>query len=37
MLLVHWRIWKERNGQIFQQEFNTMGRVVELIIEDLYS
>jgi hypothetical protein len=36
-ILVHWRIWKERIGRIFQQEFNMVGTVVELIIEDLCS
>jgi hypothetical protein len=34
-ILVHWRLWKERNMQIFQQEFNLANRVFELIIEDL--
>jgi hypothetical protein len=35
VILVHWRIWKERNGRIFRQEINTADRVFELIVEDL--
>jgi hypothetical protein len=35
MILVHWRIWKERNAHIFQQEFSSINRVFGLIIEDL--
>jgi hypothetical protein len=34
-ILVHWRIWKERNARIFQQEASTINMVFELIIEDL--
>jgi hypothetical protein len=34
-ILVHWRIWKERNARVFQQNFCTIGRVVGLIIEDI--
>jgi hypothetical protein len=34
-ILVHSRIWKERNARIFQQEFSPINRVFELIIEDL--
>jgi hypothetical protein len=34
-ILVHWRIWKERNARIFRQECNPPSRVLELIIEDL--
>jgi hypothetical protein len=34
-ILVHWRIWKERNARIFQQKFSPINRVFELIIEDL--
>jgi hypothetical protein len=36
-ILVHWRIWKERNSRIFQQECSTADRVFELIIEDIHS
>ncbi|PNT61409.1 hypothetical protein BRADI_5g14946v3, partial [Brachypodium distachyon] len=36
-ILVHWRLWKERNARIFQQEAATVERVVDLIIEDLRS
>jgi hypothetical protein len=36
-ILVHWRVWKERNSRIFQQEFSTANRVFELIIEDIHS
>jgi hypothetical protein len=34
-ILVHWRIWKERNADIFKLENNTVDRVFELIIEDV--
>jgi hypothetical protein len=36
-ILVHWRIWKERNARIFQQESNTVDRLFELIMEDIRS
>jgi hypothetical protein len=28
-ILVHWRLWKERNARIFQQKICTTGRVFE--------
>jgi hypothetical protein len=34
-ILVHWRIWKERNRRIFRQEFSSPKRVFELILEDV--
>jgi hypothetical protein len=34
-ILVHWRLWKERNARIFQQKICTTGRVFELIVEDI--
>jgi hypothetical protein len=37
VILVHWRLWKERNSRIFQQEFSSVDHVFELIIEDLRS
>jgi hypothetical protein len=36
-ILVHWRIWKERNARIFHQECNTVERVFELIVEELHA
>jgi hypothetical protein len=36
-ILVHWRIWKERNARIFQQESNAVDRLFELIMEDIRS
>jgi hypothetical protein len=36
-ILVHWRIWKERNTRIFQLEGSTVDRLFELIIEDVRS
>ena len=36
-MLVHWRIWKERNARIFQQISSPVSRVFEMIIEDLHS
>jgi hypothetical protein len=36
-ILVHWRLWKERNARIFQQENSPVSRVFELIIEVLHS
>lgn len=36
-VLVHWRIWKERNARIFQQDPSPATRVFELIVEDLRS
>jgi hypothetical protein len=35
-ILAHWRLWKERNARIFQQEENSVDRVFELIIEDIH-
>jgi hypothetical protein len=37
VILVHWRIWKERNARIFQQKSSTVDQVFELIIEDIGS
>jgi hypothetical protein len=34
-ILVHWRIWKERNARIFQHEVSTVEKVFELIVEDV--
>jgi hypothetical protein len=34
-ILLHWQVWKERNARIFQNEFSTVGRVLELIIEEI--
>jgi hypothetical protein len=34
-ILLHWQIWKERNARIFQNEFCTVDRVLELIIEEI--
>jgi hypothetical protein len=36
-ILVHWRVWKERNAWIFGQEFSSAERVFELIIEDVHA
>jgi hypothetical protein len=36
-ILVHWRLWKERNARIFQEEQNTVDRVFELIVDDINS
>jgi hypothetical protein len=36
-ILVHWRLWKERNAHIFQQNFYSIQRVFELIIEDIHA
>lgn len=37
VILVHRRIWKERNARVFQQVSNPVGKVFDLIIEDLLS
>jgi hypothetical protein len=34
-ILVHWSLWKERNGRIFQQVLSTTSRVFELITEEI--
>jgi hypothetical protein len=34
-ILLHWQVWKERNARIFQNEFSTVERVLELIIEEI--
>jgi hypothetical protein len=34
-ILMHWRLWKERNGRIFQQEYNGADRVFERILDDI--
>jgi hypothetical protein len=34
-ILVHWSLWKERNGRIFQQVLSTISRVFELITEEI--
>jgi hypothetical protein len=34
-ILVHWRVWKERNARVFQSELSTTERVFDLIIEDV--
>jgi hypothetical protein len=34
-ILIRWRIWKERNVMIFHQEYNTVDRVFEMIIEEI--
>ncbi|KQK19492.1 hypothetical protein BRADI_1g48595v3 [Brachypodium distachyon] len=36
-ILIHWRIWKERNARIFQQESCSADSVVKLIIDELQS
>jgi hypothetical protein len=36
-ILIHWRIWKERNARIFQHEACRVDRVFELIMEDILS
>jgi hypothetical protein len=36
-ILVHWRLWKERNARVFRKEFSTISRVFEQIVEDLRS
>jgi hypothetical protein len=35
VILVHWSLWKERNGRIFQQVFSTASKIFELITEDI--
>jgi hypothetical protein len=35
ILMVYWRIWKEKNARVFKLENNTVDRVFELIIEDV--
>jgi hypothetical protein len=37
VILVHWRVWMERNDRIFRQEFCMVDRVLELIIEEIHS
>lgn len=37
VILVHWRLWKERNARIFDGVASSPDRVVEAIIEDLRS
>mgnify|MGYP006951655593 FL=1 len=34
-ILIHWRIWKERNARIFDNVASTVDRVLELIKEDI--
>uniref|UniRef100_A0A8R7PMJ1 Reverse transcriptase zinc-binding domain-containing protein n=1 Tax=Triticum urartu TaxID=4572 RepID=A0A8R7PMJ1_TRIUA len=34
-ILLHWRIWKERNARIFEQVASNVDRVLELIREDI--
>ena len=34
-ILIHWRIWKERNARILDNVASTVDRVLELIKEDI--
>ena len=34
-ILIHWRIWKECNARIFEDEASNADRVLELIREDI--
>jgi hypothetical protein len=36
VILVHWRIWKERNARIFQSQLSTVTRVFELFVDDVH-
>lgn len=35
IILLHWRIWKERNARIFEQVACNIDRVLDLIREDI--
>ena len=35
VILIHWRVWKERNARIFQQTACDVDRVLDLIREDI--
>ena len=35
VILLHWRIWKERNAMIFENIASTADRVLDQIIEDI--
>ena len=34
-ILIHWRIWKERNARIFEHVASNVDRVLDLIREDI--
>lgn len=35
VILLHWRIWKERNSRIFDNVNSSAGRVRDLVLEDI--
>lgn len=35
VILVHWRIWKERNSRIFEKVASSADRVLDLLREDI--
>ena len=34
-ILVHWRVWKERNARIFEHKASSVDRVLDLIRDDI--